>query len=120
MSSRISSMIAKNTIKSNFIRALDFAIFLNCFTYVILFKMRQKPNLLKEIEKDPISTCADVTIEGTMFSLAGLVVSNIFPPQSNILFNGFLLYVNYTKWKYGKGIFDDYHDNSDNSDNNDN
>lgn len=116
MSSKISSVVARNSTRSNFIRALDGAIFLNCFMYVILSKIRGKSNYLKEIEKDPVGTCTEVTIEGAMYSLAGLMISNIFPPQSNILFNGFMLYANYTKWKYGKGFFDDYYNNDDQDD----
>ena len=104
MTTNILSKIAACATNKNLTLALNGAVFLNCFSHVILSKMREKPDLVHKLEQEPISTCVDVVVEGTMYSLAGLVVSNVFAPHTNILFNSIMLYSNYRQWCDGKNI----------------
>lgn len=76
---------------------------INCFSYATLYYVYKNADsheniLTRTIQKlinNPFESIFSMILDGTIYSIGGSILSNFYPYYSSILFNGFMMFVNY-------------------------
>src|SRR5437868_2304238 len=98
MLSQICYKIEHNLDNTKIKNILDCGAVLNSMLCVLLSKIEHNPNFFECLKNNFFVSFANLSIDCAMYSLGALVVANIVPLNSNVLFNVAMIYVNYCKW----------------------
>lgn len=95
-------------IKSNFIlKTCKCLTLINCFSYATLYYLQKNSDAddniqtlsVQKIINKPFRSISSMIFDGSIYSIGGSMLSNFYPYYSSILFNGFMLFVNYKMLK---------------------
>lgn len=71
----------------------------NCFGYAFLYRLTRKQYFLRLLTKHPFISSFDTVVAGIGYSFIGDFITKMCGVYSNIVFNGYLGYVNYRMLK---------------------
>ena len=98
-SSKTSFELSTPSNRNSFISLLDFATVINCFAYSLLSVLKEKTSsgaVSSALVTSPLRTCANVIFKSFGYSICGLLLSNLVPPTSNVVFNSIFGYAVYS------------------------